>query len=354
MVHYNLGPVTAGVFDAVLSASDAVKEAEVKSDQGPLKEEDSDDEMEVDDDDEEEEGFGQEQTAEPLVTVTDFEVLEHLDKSIDLSETVKVPRPSKPQNGKHRKKVLSDDPDEAELGIKVEQESDDEEDVPAGQLSLKEQNKRLALINTHLNILAEHPKRFVKRQPGRQTSQIDIKAITKKLIEDEVDAMISHRFSKHEMRLVRILRDTGCLEEKSLQWASMLPVVPLRQHLTFLKFAKICDCQEVPKDDKRIPNRMLHLWQFDEKRVVNRYLHQTYQGMARLMQRTQIAREEKFAAVLEKAERVGDEALLNKGERELLGQWREMEETTLVQIDRMDDLVGVLRDFPGDTHSLMT
>lgn len=344
MAHYYLGPVTASVFGALLRSIEKTEmKAKAKSEPGK-KEEDSDDEDDL------------------LTSATDVEVLEHLDKAINLGEGVKLPKASgNLTNGVTKQRVISDDPDEVELGIKVEKVSDDEEQEESlpvnGYRSLKERNKRLYSVGMHLNILAEHKKRFVKRSADAKVSRVDITALIDELVQDEVDTMICNRYSNIETRIVRCLRERGKLEEKSVQSMTMMRLMPLRMHLTFLQFAGICDSQEIPKDASRQPNRVLHLWQFNEKRVVNQYLHRAYQGMSRTLQRLRVEREGKFKAVIEKAERVDvkgrEQELLNLQEKNLLKEWREVEEFLLVQVDRLDDLVGVLRDFPSGNTSLV-
>jgi DNA-directed RNA polymerase III subunit RPC3 len=343
MAHFHLGAIPAAVFGALLQSLEKKElSPRVKAESHKT---DSDGEEEYD----------------PLPTATDIEVLEHLDKTIDLAQGVKIDTSSHKQpNGVSKRKVLSEDPDEAELGIKLEKDSDDEVDVEDhlvnGHRTLKERKKRLALVSMHLNILADHNKHFVHRTPNKKASQVDIAALAAKLVQDEVDTMIGNRYSNIETRIVRCLRERGKLEEKSVQTMCMMRLMPLRMHLTFLQFAGICEAQELPKDASRQPNRSLHLWHFPEKRVANQYLHRTYQGMSRMLQRLRVEREGKFKAVLEKAER-GDvrgreQELLNLAEKNLLKEWRETEERLLVQVDRLDDLVGVLRDFPGDDTSL--
>lgn len=347
MAHYYLGPMTSAVFGAMLKSLERTavehkfKPQTVKPETGKH-EDDSEDEEDL------------------LPSITDAEILEHLDKSIDLTIGVKVPKSvGNLPNGVGKRKTISDDPDEAELGIKIEKESDDEdEDLPAnGFRSLRERNKRLSLVGMHLNILAEHPKRFIKRSWDSKSSRIDIAALNSKLVREEVDTMIGNRYSNIETRIVRCLREKGKLEEKQLQAMTMMRQQPLRIHLTFLQFAGICDSQELPKDASRQPNRVLHLWQFNERRVVNDYLHRAYQGMSRSLQRLRVEREGKFRAVIEKADRADvkgrEQELLNLQEKNLLKEWREAEERILVQVDRLDDLVGVLRDFSGNHHGLM-
>ena len=341
MAHYFLGPTAAAVFGALLRSLEK-REWKAKAKAERIKPEDSGGEDE-----------------DLLPSATDLEVLEQLDKAIDLTLGVQIEKPSLP-NGSTKPKVLSDDPNEAELGIKIEKESDDEEDDPPinGFRTLKERNKRLTLVTMHLNILAEHKKRFVKRTLDNKASRLDIPALTSKLIQDELDAMVGNRYSPIETRIVRCLRDRGKLEEKSLQSMTMMRLMPLRMHLTFLQFAGICDSQEIPKDASRQPNRVLHLWAFNERRVVGRYLQDSYQAMSRCLQRLRVERDGKFRAVIDKAERVDvkgrEQELLNLAEKGLLKEWRETEERLLVQVDRLDDLVGVLRDFSGTDTSLIT
>lgn len=294
-------------------------------------------------------------------SVADMQVLEHLDASVDLEGTVKKHNPSKLPNGdaNHRKRpqVLSEDPDEAELGIKREAPSDDDEDKDStpGLALLKARNKRLAALSSHLNILAEHPKRFIVRAEGENRSRLNVTAVIDRLVEAELDTMIQARFGKHGMRVVRLLREKGKLDDKTIQSFVMLELKYLNKQLLKMQLAGVLNLQEVPKDNARQPPRTLYLWSFDEEKTRSVFLQQTYHTMECLLQRVKVERQGRFKAVIQKAEAMGkgkEETALGSAERDMLKQWREIEEKMLVQVSRCDDVVAVLRDFGADDGGL--
>ena len=168
MAERHLGPVTAAVYSALLRS---LSEPDVKP--KPVDEKLKSDDHYDDCDDEE----------DVLPFAADTKVLENLDKSIDLVSGIKGALAShKLPNGvsnRHKPQVLSDDPDEADLGIKKEQASDNE-DCDTTITSLKERNIRLHLLSLHLNLLAEHPKNFCTSKRNSTTTSVDIPALTRK------------------------------------------------------------------------------------------------------------------------------------------------------------------------------
>ena len=349
MVNRFLGPVTAKVYGALLSSLEDPPPPMPVLDKKKPAEDDCDEEDEDD----------------RLPYAYDMKVLTGLDKSVDLASTVKGATSNhKLPNGvgKHINKhmVLSDDPDDGELGIKAEQVSDDEEnDQPVnGYTSFKERNRRLRLLEMHLEILSEHPKSFCIRPPGEKESRVNVAVLTRTLINSELDAMIHARYGKVATRIVRMLREKGKLDEKQIGSMSMIRIKDIRAVLTHLQFHGIVDAQEIPKDNSRQPSRTMYLWFFDEIRVASQYLQQTYQGMSRTLQRIKVERNGKYRAVIEKAERSDvkgrEQELLGFQETQLLKEWREVEEKLLTQVSRMDDVVALLRDFIGTDTSLST
>ncbi|KAK3719733.1 RNA polymerase III subunit C82 [Vermiconidia calcicola] len=345
MVERFLGPATAAVYSALLRSIENEGAAKIKTERDKARGDDDDDEI--------------------LPTASDARVLENLDPSVDLASTLKVPASMhKLPNGtgSHRGKShgLSSDPNEAELGIKREHQSDGEDEPPQDKKSavFRDHNKRLDLIAMHLQALSEHPKGFCVRYIHEKTTCVDLDALANTLVNTELDIMIHARFGKVATRVVRMLREKGKLEEKQIASMSLMRIKDVRTILTELQFHGMVDVQELPKDSSRQPSRTVYLWFFDEGPVVKRFLQQTYQGMSRTLQRVRIEREGKFRAVIEKAERTDvkgrEQELLSWQEKELLREWREVEEQLLVQVARMDDVVAVLRDFSGRDTSLNT
>lgn len=340
-----LGPTTAAVYSALLRLS----ESKVTSTQDKYKAED-------DSSDDEEQDMS--------VAVSDAQIEHFLDISLDLTSTIKgagnlqkLPNGTGESNSKPE--YVTGEEGDAELGIKQEPPSDDEDEPDInGCTTSKERFKRLSLISMHLDLLAEHPKRFCVRLPGNKASRLDFAALAKTCIQAEIDVMVNARFGKIGLRIVRMLRAKGKLEEKQITKMCIVRLKDVRTMLTLLQFHGVVEIQELPKDNARVPARTTYLWSLDEAKVQDRYLLQTYHGMARTLQRLRVERDGRFRSVIEKAERKGVKGreleLLAPKERELLEQWRKVEEQLLGQVDRMDDLVALLRDFGGKDTSLTT
>ena len=350
-----LGPATTAVFGTLLRLLEDHKK--------PVR-----DKLKIEDEDSE----GEE---EFLIPIPDARIDQYLDKSIDLTSTIKgaVNLHKAPKGAGHsrdRPEYVTGDEGDPDLGIKQEAYSDSEDEPQVnGYLSSKERFKRLSLIEMHLQLLAEHPKRFCIRTAGKKESRINFAALNKTLIQAELDIMINARFgqiacadgskwSSGAIRIVRMLREKGKLEDKQIAAMSMMRIKDVRAVLTLLQFHGIAEMQELPKDNGRQPSRTVYLWFFDEERVRSLYLEQTYHAMTRTLQRVKVERETKFKAVIAKAERSDvrgrEQELLGPTERELLRQWRDVEEALLVQVARMDDVVSLLRDFNGKDTSFMT
>ena len=83
-------------------------------------------------------------------------------------------------------------------------------------------------------------------------------------------------------------------------------------------------------------------------------LLQTYQAMSRTLQRLKQEREN-YKNVIEKAEMMdAKQEELNQNERDAVMQWREVEEKLVIQVQRMDEQVALLRDFSGRDTSLVS
>jgi DNA-directed RNA polymerase III subunit RPC3 len=113
--------------------------------------------------------------------------------------------------------------------------------------------------------------------------------------------------------------------------------------------AGVVDIQEVPRDAGRTTNRTIFLWYFDTERVSAILLDSIYKMMSRCIQRLDVEKRRKHD-VLSCTERsdVRDEdpeTYLDAGQ---LAEFREIEskeENLLSHIMKLDDLVGLFRDF---------
>jgi DNA-directed RNA polymerase III subunit RPC3 len=335
-----LGGVTASVYGALLRTLES-------------KTKDPRDEPKYDDEDEYEKSL-------PASTLN--EIAEVLDPTIDLASSIKGLAPSKrtPNGvGKKRKNGAIEEDDFSELGIKGEHHSDSEDESAANGLdSYRDRAKRIQHIEAHLALLEEHPKQFCKRALTHGSSnewRVNFAALVNTLITSEVDNVISARHGKIALRLVRLLRDRGRVDEKTVQAQSLMRSKDIRAVLTELQFQGFVDPQELPKDNQRQPSKTLYLWFFDSKRVQSLLTQQTYKAMSRTLQRIDVERA-RYRSIIEKAERSdikgNEEKKLDQNEKQVLRKWREVEERLLSQVARMDEFVALLRDFSGNDTSL--
>lgn len=349
--HY-LGHITAGVYRALLT----VLESKVRSVREDL--------VQYDDEDEEEE-------AQPVASV--MEVAEFVDPYLDLAKGINGAKSDMP-NGAKKKGTIEYDNDFSDIGIKKEADSDDE-GTTNGYSSMRNKNRRLDLVEQHLKLLEEHDKEFCRRPgaAGQSEWRVNFPVLSRILVNAEIDTTIDRRFGKAAVRVARMLRQEGRLEEKGVAQKCLKHVKEIRGVLAQMQAAGFLESQEVPKDQYRQPTRSLYLWYFDEKKVSQLILHQTYQAIARCMQRMDVE-QEKFQQILDKRERlrasnpdaarsfiIGKTGMLEEEgtplssvEKQQLSLWRETQEKLLTQVKRLDDVVGVMRDFTGKDVTMST
>lgn len=351
--HY-LGHITGEVYRALLTAL----EPKVRSVREDL--------VQYEDEDEEEE-------AQPVASV--MEVADLVDPYLNLAAGINGAKSDLPNGGsKAKKKVAIEyDNDFSDIGIKREAESDDE--GANGYSSMRNKNRRLDLVEQHLKLLEEHDKEFCRRPgaAGQSEWRVNFPVLSKILLNAEIDTTIDRRFGPAAVRVARMLRQEGRLEEKGVAQKCLKHVKEIRGILAQMQAAGFLESQEVPKDQYRQPTRSLYLWYFDEKKVSQLVLHQAYQGIARCLQRMDVE-QEKFQQILDKRERLRamdpdgaknfiigktgmleeDGAPLSGVEKQQIALWRETQEKLLTQVRRLDDVVGVMRDFTGKDVTMAT
>lgn len=350
-----LGHVTASVYRALLTAL----ESKVREVRDPYADYDD-------------EGEGEDERA---ASVNIFDVTSLVDPDIDPAVSIKGAKSDLPNGGpKAKKKVnIEYDDDFGDIGIKKEAGSDDEE--VNGYRSMGSRSRRIDLVEQHLKLLQEHDKEFCRNANAAGSSEwsVPFVRLTETLINSEIDTTIDRRFGKAAVRIARMLREEGKLEEKFVAQKILRHVKDIRGVLAQMQAGGFLEAQEVPKDQYRQPTRSLYLWYFDEKKVQHLILQQSYQAMARCMQRMDVEKE-RFQQILDKRERlrkgpadtgaapsfiVGktgmleeEGAPLSRVEKEQLAQWKAIQEKLLTQVARIDDVVAVMRDFDGRDVSM--
>jgi DNA-directed RNA polymerase III subunit RPC3 len=252
--HY-LGYITAEVYRALLTAL----ESKVRSVREDL--------VHYEDEDEEEE-------AQPVASV--MEVAEFVDPHLDLAAGINGAKSDLPNGGPKAKKkgVIEYDNDFTDIGIKNEPGSDDE--GSNGYSSMRNKNRRLDLVEQHLKLLEEHDKEFCRRPgaAGQSEWRVNFPVLGKILLNTEIDTTIDRRFGPAAVRVARMLRQEGRLEEKGVAQKCLKHAKEIRGILAQMQAAGFLESQEVPKDQYRQPTRSLYLWFFDEKKVAQLVLHQ--------------------------------------------------------------------------------
>ena len=213
-------------------------------------------------------------------------------------------------------------------------------------------------VKQHLMLLAEDPCHFVTeveqataagggaRKHERWT--VDFRSLVRTLRQHELENIVRERFGGVALRLMRILVEKGKLEEKQIINLALVRQREIRVTLTAMHEAGYLELQEVPRDNTRTPPRTIYLRYFHADRCRQLVLEDMYKTMARLLQRSGCERA-RLGPLLDKAERTdvkGNEArYLTEPERQALQAWRSKEERLLVQLTRLDRLVGVFRDY---------
>jgi len=202
-------------------------------------------------------------------------------------------------------------------------------------------------MRQHLLLLCESRYGFV-RHCGRGMWTVDFGLLLRRIQETELDKVIERQVGRPGLRLARVLRKHGKLDEKGLNKVVLMPKNPMQNHLLRMQVHGFVDVQEVPKDNSRTANRTLFLWYSDMERSLSQLLDNNYKAMLRCLQ-IRKRHQHKNSDVLTFVERPDvkgreKEALegkyFNKYE-----QYRETEGRLLSQVMRLDELVAILRDY---------
>ena len=207
-------------------------------------------------------------------------------------------------------------------------------------------------IRDHLLLLAKYPYPFLQQIPETpvlpERWTIYYPPLMKSITHHVLLQIITTRYGQPAARLTRLLSERGKVDEKNLCSLSLLNQKSMRSYLTTLHKAGIIQLQEIPRDNSRNPQRTLYLWYFDAERCKVKILQESYKTMVRCLQRVQVEGD-KVKGTLEKASRTDvigrEEEFLGVQEREALEKWRQVEERIWGELGRLDELVGILRDF---------
>jgi DNA-directed RNA polymerase III subunit RPC3 len=224
------------------------------------------------------------------------------------------------------------------------------EDDIAQPTSQEASDNRVLQLRNHLMLLATDSCRFLRRcgLDGRGQWTVDYDQLVDHLRETEVNLILFENFGLEGHRLVRMMRKMGKLDEKMLPNTALMSQKDLRTKLAEMQMAGMVEVQCVPRDAAHTVNRSIYLWFFDADRVASMLLHKVYKTMSRCLQRLEIERRRasgilSLAARSDVQEKI--EVFFNGEQLNLLQNFRAKEEMLVGQLARLDDLVGIFRDY---------
>lgn len=315
-------------------------------------------------------------TAGQQTAVTTVDIFEHLDKSVNVqsgigktskdkidSESAERVRDTAPDTDDD-----SDDSDAGPPGRKRIFDADEEDewaddDDQNGEATNGEReskvrfedaangtDSRISQMRRHLLLLAESKHRFIRHCGtfGRGQWTVDFTRLMTHLRETELDAIIEQSHGRHGLRLTRILREKGKLDEKMLPSAALMKKTDVQGKMLAMQMAGIVDVQEVPKDSSRLANRTLFFWYFDKERAQTQALDDIYKAMLRCLQTLQVERhnQRNILSFVEREDVQGkEEEVMTTEHYNKYNKHLEVQSKLLGQVMRLDELVSVLRDY---------
>ncbi|KZP23704.1 hypothetical protein FIBSPDRAFT_815444 [Athelia psychrophila] len=178
--------------------------------------------------------------------------------------------------------------------------------------------------------------------------QVEFEIVCRRLRRRVLEAVTRERHGEDGVRLLRLLLDTGMMDEKQISKVSMLSPKEARPLLSAMASESLVSIQEVPKSADRNPTRTFYLWYVDLHKAYSVLLGSLYKTLYNISVRRRAEEEEPaLKAVLEKRERSDvseDESLLTRMERETLQQWESKKEKLTVLEMRVEEAVFILRD----------
>ncbi|KAG6034316.1 hypothetical protein E4U19_005861 [Claviceps sp. Clav32 group G5] len=335
-----------------------------------------------------------EQNYDPSTTVTTMQIYEHLSDDVNVSGGIGKPskdlidtesaekirpgpysydsdsdsdsdsgsdakpsvKPAAPPRGRMAKAVSAAAAAAAAAAERDATFDDDDDEDRDRQTTVKFEDgaapkeSRVEQMRNHLLLLSESKHRFVRHsgKHGRGQWAVDFDLLMDRLREFELDAYIEQLHGRYGLRLTRILREKGKLDEKVLPSAALMKKSDVQGKMLAMQMGGLVDVQEVPRDNSRLANRTFFLWFFDGERTQTQLLDDVYKGMLRCLQTLDLERhkERDILSFVERKDVKGKEQEVmttehyNKYNRHLEGQQK-----LLGQVLRLDDLVSVFRDY---------
>ncbi|KAJ7582569.1 RNA polymerase III subunit RPC82-domain-containing protein [Mycena floridula] len=181
--------------------------------------------------------------------------------------------------------------------------------------------------------------------------QVEFDIISRRLRRRVLEAVARERHGSEGVRIIRLLLDTGKMEDKEIAKVAMMDAKNVRSLLAALAADSFISTQEVPKSMDRNPTRTFYLWHVDLAKAYSVILGNLYKTLYNIGMRRQAELEEPLLkAVLEKRERSDvsqDESLLTALELQTISEWETKREKLTILEMRVEESVFILRDLGG-------
>lgn len=206
---------------------------------------------------------------------------------------------------------------------------------------------RTSQLRQHLLLLAQSKQGFV-RHCGTQEWTVDFEHLLHQLKEAELDSIIEQTCGRFGLRLVHILRSKGKLDEKTLHNLGLMKKPDVQRKMLEMEVHGFVHVQEVPKDSKHDVKKSIFLWFCDVEKTLGLLLQNTYKTMLRCMQTLALLQQrDQDVLMLTKRSNVKgrEQDVMRKEYFDRYSMFLTKERRLLAQVHRLDELVGVLRDY---------
>ncbi|KAH0584090.1 DNA-directed RNA polymerase III subunit RPC3 [Termitomyces sp. J132] len=178
--------------------------------------------------------------------------------------------------------------------------------------------------------------------------QVEFEIIGRRLRRRVLESVTRERHGAEGVRILRLLLETGKMDEKQVSKIAMMAPKDVRPLLAALAADSLISTQEVPKSADRNPTRTFYLWYVDLNKAYSVILGNLHKTLFNMRMRCRAEMEASDVnAVLEKRERSDvsqDESLLSRLERDILREWETKQKKLTVLEMRVEETVFILKD----------
>lgn len=205
-------------------------------------------------------------------------------------------------------------------------------------------------VTKQMQILAASPLKFVQNvgTKGGGEWYVPFKEVTEALQGARYEQIVQWKYGRVAKRLLRAVKDKGKVDEKLLTNIALLPVKEILNHLHDLHSVGALDVQELPRTADRAASRTIFLWHHRPNRAYSLITQDIYKSLSRCFERVNFERS-KLPILLSKLQREDvkghEDEFLTEQEKSDLQGLRLREEKLMVQMNRLDSLIRVFRDY---------